>query len=213
MCPNRVHYLPDRAVTLYRREAKLRSRRGPITHCQALDEVAREHAFPHWRGVAAARSRSAAAEQVFRKGFVIAMDIKEAMDFDCSAGFVDDPLVTHLAIDRLVTERIAERRASPSPAVYYHDPDLGNAWEESDFDFQQEYEDLGLNMAILCYAGSIPISSPGVATHLLCDLCFWRPELIWFEGKIYDGQWINDQVYGPPPPLLDDEIVVLRWNP
>lgn len=192
---NTHHLVPARAVSLYRREAKRRSRSSDLSFCQGLDIVARENRFANWRAVIEAQTASAVAELEFVDGFVIAMDIKEGMDFDSSSGFVADPLIDMVAIARIVADNLAEKRASPSPVDYYDDDNARDQWEEHDFDPDEEREWVQESHLFFRYAGDMPIDSMHAACKHLCAIWFWRSIWMWFRGELYDGQWINDQIY------------------
>ncbi|MES1930496.1 hypothetical protein SADO_14639 [Salinisphaera dokdonensis CL-ES53] len=194
----------------YRREAKLLARADVLSHSKALDALARRDGFKNWSEINFIRRASEAAEQTLAEGFVIAMDVKEALEFEKSKGFLEDQLMWHLVCLKLVEEYLAEKRASPSPAVFYEDPDLKGEWQESDFDQDNAFESIGGNTTVFAYSGRTPVLTPEAASFLLCDICFWRPEQMWFKGQRYDGQWINDQVYGPPPAVSYETVEVSR---
>ena len=76
---------------LKQKARKLRKDSG-ISHHDALDLVAQSAGFNHWHHVSESAKTFKPTEQAYYFGVIIAMDIKDAMDFrDPSGRFVEDP--------------------------------------------------------------------------------------------------------------------------
>lgn len=100
---NHTIVITPRAVESLRRKAKTQAKATSISYCQLLDKTAENFHCRSWPELKNHASETQAAISAFKHGFVIGMDMKDAME----AGDVsDDGFIKDLRIQYLVFEEI-----------------------------------------------------------------------------------------------------------
>lgn len=97
-----VVVIPSAAVEALRRKAKKLRKEQGLPHHAALDAVARAAGrFPDWHHFIEAAKATEPAEQAFKHGLVIGMDIKDAMDVPAAklAHFIEDARLRAFVFD------------------------------------------------------------------------------------------------------------------
>lgn len=88
------------AVEKLKQEARKLKRSAGIPHHEALEQVARAANYPNWHVVAQSATTTSLTEKAFLTGLIIALDIKDAGDFDAEpCGFVEDDQAHFLGQD------------------------------------------------------------------------------------------------------------------
>ena len=180
---------------LKQKARKLKKDRG-IPHHEALDQVAKEAHFNHWHHVAESAKAFEPTEQAYYFGVIIAMDIKDAMDFrDPSGRFVEDSSAFALCADDIYAY-ISE---SDEDAVMLADD---THYEE---DRSEWMMDGLMNYVFFRYAGSDFPASIDDVVEIVNECSFWPPEFIWYKGTFQES---------PSNAKLDDDgnVIGLRFG-
>jgi len=159
--------IPPVAVSRLKQQAKKRQRETGRPHHELLDEVAKEAGFNHWHQVAEAVEYTRQAEQRFRSGLYVLMDIKEGLDL---VGDDFDHAPDALA---LRYQFIFDWMKSISSDV---DDDRPLSAEE----FQEAIND---DYVLLRYTGDGRLPSKGKATEWFREHSFWAPSILWVRGE------------------------------
>lgn len=180
---------------LKQKARKLKKDQG-ISHHEALDQVAKDAHFNHWHHVAESVKAFEPTEQAYYFGVIIAMDIKDAMDFrDSSGRFVEDSTAFALCADDIYTYI---READEDSDMLADDPH----YEEDKREWIME----GLmNYVFFRYTGSDMPASVDSVVELVNECSFWPPEFIWHKGTFQEC---------PTNAAFDEDgnVVGLRFN-
>ncbi len=184
-------------VEKLKQKARKLKRDSGISHHDALDQTAKAAGFNHWHHVSESANAFKPTEQAYYFGVIIAMDIKDAMDFrDPSGGFVEDPFAFALCADDIY----AYSRAA--------DEDGESAGDDPNYkeDKEEWMQDRFMDYVFFRYTGSdIPESAEAVVAKVHeCESSFWLPEFIWHKGVFQERP--SDHSLNE-----DDEIVGIRF--
>jgi hypothetical protein len=172
--------ITTKVVELLKQKArKLKSKKN-ISHVEALDEVAKQAKFNHWYQVCEQHKLVEPTEKAFFSGLMIALDIKDALEFDDSDGlfvFQEDDLAAHFCYDDLLREY--------SESVDDDGIPLKELESEKQIIEDFESHDLG-NYGILRYTGDALPDSLDDALRLVSERSFWPPIYVWFKGAFYN---------------------------
>lgn len=189
----------------------------------ALDAVAKQHGYEHWKHVAACLEQTARASRgkqlpeslkdllnraatrkpalaesrkAFAQGFVFAMDVKDAEELSLTSEYAECDDGWHLAARDLWRE-----------LVHYHDDETGATLVET-----QSPEDLAStalddlqNYRFFRYLGAVAPASLEEAYKQINQLSFFPPTHIWLGGKFID--------IGEAPEIRVDDQVVFSTTP
>jgi hypothetical protein len=206
-----------------KRLAKTRRKSTGTSLAVALDAVAKEHGYEHWKHVtvcleqtprlslerplpeflkdlldeAAARNpASAESQQAFAQGFVFAMDVKDAEDLSPTSDYIECDDAWHLAARDLWRG-----------LVHYRDEETGTTLLEA-----QSPEDLSgtalddlQNYRLFRYLGAVAPASLEEAYKKTRELSFFLPTHVWLRGKFID--------IGEVPEIRVDGQVMLSTTP
>jgi len=78
MYSNIVYVVPSSLVEQFKQKARKLKRERDITHTEALEAVAHEAGFHHWKHVTEAAASTAPTEQAYLHGLIVAYDSKDA---------------------------------------------------------------------------------------------------------------------------------------
>jgi hypothetical protein len=177
---NRPTPITTKVVELLKQKARKLKVENNISHTQALDDVAQEAKFSHWHHVCEQHKLVEPTEKAFFSGLLIALDIKDALDFDESDGlfvFQADDLAAHFCYDDLLRE-YSERVDDDGIPL----KDL-----ESKEQIIEEFElDEIQNYGILRYTGDVLPASLDDVLRLVRERSFWPPIYVWFKGSFYN---------------------------
>lgn len=163
-------------------------------HHEALDQVAQAVGFNHWHHVSESAKSFQPTEQAYYFGVIIAMDMKDAMDFrDPSGGFVEDPFAFALCADDIYafSREIDGDDDAISDEEYAEDR---REWMQYDL----------MNYVFFRYTSTnIPCSVENVVS-IVREYSFWPPTFIWHKGAFQES---------PSDHALDEdgEIVGIRF--
>ena len=166
------------SVEKLKQKARKLKRERSISHHEALDRVAKEAHFNHWHHVAESAKAFEPTERAYYFGVIIALDIKDAMDFrDPNDRFVEDSSAFALCADDIYRYIREADEDSDMLATDYH-------YEEDRLEWMEE----GLmNFVFFRYTG---LTVPGCVDEVvkIVDECsFWPPEFIWHKGSFQEG--------------------------
>lgn len=180
---------------LKQKARKLKKDQG-IPHHDALDQVAKAACFNHWHHVADSAKAFEPTEQAYYFGVIIAMDIKDAMDFrDPSGKFVEDSAAFALCADDIYN---FIREADEDADMLADD----SHYEE---DKREWMMDGLMNYVFFRHNGTDLPSSVDEVVEIVNECSFWSPEFIWHKGTFQEC---------PSNVALDDEgnVVGIRFN-
>lgn len=161
---------------LKQKARKLKKDQG-IPHHEALDQVAKGAGFNHWHHVAESVKAFESTEQAYYFGVVIAMDVKDAMDFrDPSGRFVEDSAAFALCADDIYTYI---REAGEDADMLADDPH----YEE---DKQEWMMDGLMNYVFFRYTGAGIPANINEVVEIVNECSFWPPEFIWYKGTFQE---------------------------
>lgn len=158
---------------LKQKARKLKKDSG-ISHHEALDQVAKSAGFNHWHHVSESLKSFEPTEHAYYFGVIIAMDVKDAMDFrDSSGGFIEDPFAFTLCADDIYAHIREEDDESETT-----DNDLD--YEEDRRDWMQD----GLmNFIFFRNTNTKVPESVDEVMKIVNECSFWPPEFIWHKGS------------------------------
>lgn len=158
-----VVVIPSAAVEALRRKAKKLRKEQGLPHHAALDAVARAGGvFPDWHHFIEAAKATEPAEEAFKHGLVIGMDIKDAMEVPAAK------LVHFMEDERLVAFVRDEFGLNPSEGI-------------SDDD--QWHMDL-INETVFFRARRVVPDSLDDAENLSREDFFFLPQYLRLKGKL-----------------------------
>ena len=164
-----IHIIRARTVNKLRKEAIALKKLLNIPHHEALDVAARKFDFNDWEHLQKSAAMTSISEEPFRNGYVIAMDIKDALDNPQSKAshFVQDDQIYALIYMDFFTERKYERQ------------------EDLTEDNRYFLEDLEVNYAYFRYTGQTP-KTVEKAFEIAENEFFFAPGYVWLKGEWYD---------------------------
>ena len=165
------------SVEKLKQKARKLKRESGISHHEALDLVAKEVHFNHWHHVAESAKAFEPTERAYYFGVIIAMDIKDAMDFrDPSGRFVEDSSAFTLCADDIYRYIREADEDSDMLATDYH-------YEEDRLEWMEE----GLmNFVFFRYTASTVPESVDEVVEIVDECSFWPPEFIWHKGSFQE---------------------------
>jgi hypothetical protein len=164
---------------LKQKARKLKAEKN-ISHVEALDEVAKQEKFNHWHHVCEQHKLVEPTENAFFSGLIIALDIKDALEFDVSDGifaFHQDGLAEYFCYADLLREY--------SESVDDDDIPLKDLESKEQIIEDFESDDLD-NYGILRYTGDALPDSLDDVLRLVSERSFWPPIYVWFKGTFYN---------------------------
>lgn len=176
---------------LKQRARKLKKDSG-TPHHEALNQVAKAAGFNHWHHVSESAKSFEPTEQAYRFGVIIAMDVKDAMDFhDISDGFVEDPFAFTLCADDIY--------------AYIRDADADSDMIEDDPQDKKDWMMFDLmSFTFFRFTGTKVPENVDEVVKMVRECSFWPPEFIWHKGTFQES---------PSDTALDEhgEIVGIRF--
>lgn len=184
------------SVEKLKQKARKLKKDSGMPHHQALDATAMDAGFAHWHHVSESAKALAPTETAYHFGIIIAMDVKDAMDFhDETGSFVEDPHAFALCADDLYRNLV--------DAV---DEEDGVQFREkySESELKEWATDDLMNYCFFRYTGNpIPEQIDDVMAHIR-KCSFWPPVFIWFKGSFQESP--SDNALN-----TDGEIVGIRF--
>jgi hypothetical protein len=165
------------SVENLKQKARKLKRESGISHHEALDLVAKEVHFNHWHHVAESAKAFEPTERAYYFGVIIAMDVKDAMDFrDPSGRFVEDSSAFALCADDIYRYI---READEDADMLATDPH----YEEDRLEWMEE----GLmNFVFFRYTASTVPGSVDEVAGIVNECSFWPPEFIWYNNSFQE---------------------------
>lgn len=190
--------ITTKVVELLKQKARKLKVENNISHVQALDEIAKQAKFHHWHHLCEQHKLVEPTEKAFFSGVIIALDIKDALEFDCSDGlfaFDVGDLAAYFCYDDLLRE-------------YSESVDDDNIPLKDLEPKEQIIEDFELdeinNYGFLRFTGDALPSSLDEVLRLVRERSFWPPSYVWFKGTFYD-------TYSQPALSETGEIAGVRF--
>ncbi|KUM52199.1 hypothetical protein [Rheinheimera sp. EpRS3] len=185
-------------LEIFRHQAKKLKRENKIPHHAALDLIASNMKFHHWKHLLTWREKSQEIEQAFYKGCVVAFDSLEHVDLeDGSLIEIGRSTLMHLfghELKELYGSQVDE------------DDKCGRLVSEthSDSDLMQYVQESVEGMDFYRIAPTVYYRSLKQAVKIVQDRCFWLPIIMRYRGRIIDTRSL-------PTKNNDGNIVGLRY--
>jgi hypothetical protein len=146
-------------------------------HHEALDQVAQASGFNHWHHVSESAKTFKPTEQAYYFGVIIAMDVKDAMDFrDTSGRFVEDPFAFTLCADDIYAYiREADEDYDPNVDDPHYEKDR-NEWMQDEL----------MNYVFFRHTDSKVPENIEEVVKMVRECSFWPPEFIWHKGTFQE---------------------------
>ncbi|MDP2431808.1 MAG: hypothetical protein Q8O33_07235 [Pseudomonadota bacterium] len=164
-------------VERLKQKARKLKRDSGISHHDALDQIAKAAGFNHWHHVSESAKAFKPTEQAYYFGVIIAMDVKDAMNFrDPSGRFKEDPLAYAICADDIYS---FIREADD-------EGEFDTTGQEYKSDLEDWFSDAIMNYLFFRYTGpDVPDSVEDVVT-MVRECSFWPPEFIWHKGTFQE---------------------------
>ena len=165
-------------------------------HHESLDQVAQAAGFNHWHHVSESAKAFKPTEQAYYFGVIIAMDVKDAMDFrDPAGGFVEDPLAFALCADDIYAfSREVDGDDDEGAGEDPHYEEDKNEWMQDEM----------MNYVFFRHTGSNVPEHVNDVVAMVRECSFWPPVFIWHKGSFQES---------PSDHAIDEdgEIVGIRF--
>ena len=165
-------------VDKLKQKARKLKRESGMQHVEALDVVAKSAGFDHWHHVSESAKTFEPTETAYYFGVIIAMDIKDAMDFrDESGRFVEDDYAYVLCASDL------------------HQA-LCEALDDDGIPFREKYSEAELkewagddlmNYGFFRFSDLKTPASVDDVMKIVRECSFWPPQYIWFKGTFQES--------------------------
>ena len=159
----------------FKQRARKLKQSEKIPHHEALERVAKSLNFENWHQVTVAAAETEAAENAHRSGLIIALDVKDASeyDFERDGAFVED-----LRLWRFCeAELFDDYRLSKD--------DDGRTFESTSTkeELQEDFENDLTNVVLYRYTHDALPSSIDEALAMSRERCFFAPLYVWLNGR------------------------------
>ncbi|WP_019899594.1 hypothetical protein [Methylotenera mobilis] len=170
-----IHVIRASTVKKLRNEARAQKKSQNIPYHEALNLEARKLDFNNWEHLQKSAAITAVSEESYRRGFAIAMDVKDATQNPPSkdSHFIHDHQIGSLIYLDFLSQRQYKRQ------------------EDLNEDERYFLEDLEINFVYFRYSGQTPKTIED-AFKIAEEEFFFLPEYIWLKGKWYDHFGIFD---------------------
>lgn len=180
---------------LKQKARKLKKGSG-IPHNEALNQVAKAAGFNHWHHVSESAKTFEPTEQAYYFGVIIAMDVKDAMDFRDPSG-------------RFVEDHFAESLCSDDIYAFVREMDEDGESVDDDHNYEADKQDWMMdelmNFVFFRYTGSTIPDTVDEVVNMVRECSFWPPQFIWHKGTFQES---------PSAVALDEdgEVVGIRFG-
>ncbi|WP_151447103.1 hypothetical protein [Lacisediminimonas profundi] len=162
----------------WKQKARALKRAGPLSHHEALEQVATANGFDNWHQVVNQAKLNELSEAACRSGLVVAYDIKDALDnWKEHESFVADERAFAFCDADLFAWYKRNEDEEENLAAGYRPAD--------EAEYRNEYEEWTMNVYFFRYCGSIP-ATPRAVLPLLDERCFFAPMFFWHAGKFIE---------------------------
>jgi hypothetical protein len=172
-------FLPTADFEKFKQAARHLKRDSEITHHEALEQTALANGFQNWNQVAQLAKETQPSEIAFRSGFIVAYDIKDALDNSNLPNelFHLDNFATFFGDSKLFECYLNSGNEE--------DEELKSGYEKLSEDELREGFDEGFFGTLFFYrfAGLNLPETVQDAMKLAMKNSFFPPEYLWFRGK------------------------------
>lgn len=167
-------------VEQFKQRARKVKREQKISHQQALDVVAVQMKFHHWKHFLSWREKSAEIEQAFYKGCVFAFDSGENVDLDDGTLIaLERETIEHLFGHELIKLHGEQVDLDSESGLLLKETHTASELKESVW---EEVE----GMDFYRIAPSVYFRSLKQAVKIIEDKCFWLPIMMRYRGRMID---------------------------
>ena len=171
-----IYFLPAAAFGKLKQVARRLKRDSGITHHEALEQTAKANGYANWHQVAQLASETQPSEIAYRSGFLLAFDIKDALDNSNLPNelFHVDNFAAYLGESELLDYY---KHSDDEELELGHDKLSAAEFEEL---FNESF--LG-NLFFYRFVGSDLPATVQQAMNLASKYSFFPPYFVWFRGK------------------------------
>lgn len=171
-------------VEKLKQKARKIKREAGIKHNEALDQVARQAGFNHWHHVSESAKTFEPTETAYHFGVIVAMDVKDAMDFrDPTGNFVEDPYAYALCAKDLYQSFLDATDEDGTP---YRD-------QYSDEEIHEWANDDMMNLVFFRFTSEEMPENVDKVVSMVRECSFWPAQYIWFKGEFRES--LDDFAY------------------
>lgn len=182
--------VPNVVLEKLRQCARKLKREQNLRHYQALDQVASELGFDHWHHAVDSAKLTSLTESAYYNGFVIAMDVKDSLDFnDIKNIFVEDERFRYLVKSEFIADYKSE--------LEVHGEILADDEIEEDVEIDMQ------NYIFFRYQGLDIPKSVDAALKIVAECSYWPPMYLWLSGE-----FVN--TFAAPATDSDGNVVGIR---
>ncbi|MGH8507083.1 MAG: hypothetical protein ACRETM_14160 [Stenotrophobium sp.] len=163
-----IFFIPSKAVSRFKKRAKLLHRETGKPHNEALEEIARKAGLPNWHHLTVHSDASRICELAFANDLIVAFDFKEAENVD-TALFTENPYLFGVCRKSLIAR--------------FRDGDEDEWGEES----ESNYERMADEYLLFVRSGGASPQTLEDAAALVQSSNFFPPEVFWWRGTLYEG--------------------------
>ncbi|WP_107941256.1 hypothetical protein [Stenotrophobium rhamnosiphilum] len=163
-----TYFFPSKAISRFKKRAKLIHRETGKTHNEALEEIARGFGLPNWHHLTLHADASRHCELAFANDLIVAYDLKEAENVD-TALFTENLYLFGLCRKPLIAR--------------FRDGDE-DKWEPES---ETEYERMADEYRLFVRTGGTAPEKLEDAVELVQSSSFFPPEVFWWKGTLYEG--------------------------
>lgn len=171
---NIVLITPSRKVEILKQKARRLKKELGLSHHEALNQIAKKFDYHHWHHVTKMQAITEPSEMAYRKGLLVAFDVKEAEDFD-EEFFIEDSLSPYFC-EKELWENYLE--ISSVEDDEFHDLPETEQREH----FQYFIDDL---VFFRYTKKSVPKDIEGTL-DFINKHSFWLPMYVWLKGDLYN---------------------------
>lgn len=173
-----TYIIPTKIFEQLNQRARKLKRSEGIPHHEALEKVAKSLRFENWHQVTLAAEETRVAETARRYGLIIALDIKDALEYnfdhdgvfaqdDRLMSFCESDLFQNYCLSKDDDGRTFESTSTP---------------EELREDFEADLD----NVVLYRYTRQVLPATLADALALSRERCFFAPTYIWYRGQFID---------------------------
>lgn len=176
MNQNTAYVVPSSFVEQLKQKARKLKRVHSMTHTEALESVAREAGFNHWKHVTESAASTAPTERAYLDGLIVAYDLADAFE-GIGSPLVADPMARYFCereLQQVIPEWLEPEEGERPYKVVYAGELESVICEVLD------------ELAFYRFVGSPIPSTVDDAISANGPCSFWPPLHMWLSGQYYD---------------------------
>ncbi|NOT65590.1 MAG: hypothetical protein HOP06_06155 [Methylotenera sp.] len=178
--------IEQKSVSILRKKAKIITRETGIQLHAALDQVAVDAGFNHWHHVVESEEIAILCESALNSGLIIALDIKDALEFFDEKGRFSnehDNQLQALLLNRFIQEW--------KDSTDEEEETIRGAFMDDERIKELAMDKLS-NLSFMLYKPKKLPSTIDDAIEITSECCFFPAMYIWFKGQFYNSHKLDE---------------------